>query len=975
MLGLLYLLSGVAVQNTAMATEVVFGMQLNDDAADSYGSSMAYDAKTHRLYITGGTYSGYFKTGMSHQTQDTSPMSDCFFGVLQLPTQVFMSPQWIRRVQIGMSDVSEACSSLYVSQKNGDIYLMGHSAHSSSVLAPLEEDTISVGDSDYSNLHPTATTAGLVMHLSRGANLVGGIIMDAGAVQYPIAVQGDADSKHLFVASIKSKDSHVNPSFTSMKNRAGSNAQMDMSTAGYLPPEYGSNYTVVLKSLQRRPISYADSTAPGFDKSELRQTLEITWSREYGLDMSTSLQVSSLLYVSPSILIMAGSTQASSTAESANDGIDIDIDIDSQVDSAVGENWDGFLLGIDPVTGDQLAAQRIRSNPQGDDRILGLCKREINDDSEDDTTATEDIYLVGITEGLIEYSGISVTEARNARLSFQKGSYSAFLLKMNARTMEIKWISYVGAAYDDVGELQPPQVHGMACSVTADGEDVYMAGSVKDGAILKFDPADAANVNAESHGGDDIFVAQYKTLDGTLNWAKQMGTAYDDSLGQGTSLVSNANGDAVVLGNTNGSLMRKKASPSTTDMFVLSLARKRGNHLPFFETMMESGPTDTSDGFSKNTNPYYFDSETDETPIDTLPQPTDSTRNNGQLPINQTDSSGNTQGSDTSQDQVSNATSVPVSNSTYVQNESLVQQGSALSQNGTYPVPNSNETFSSSSRNETENGTTFPLQSQNTTSLSPSNATSGTPVPLNVTAESEVFKESDTPGQSPNLRTQRPTSLATRPPLLPVIVVDSDEGSNINDEGEADSKILMPYVIALVVLANVIVAIILVLIYLYRHGGLRSRRVVPGLDDDIKNTNSSTSQSISSMMPEGRWKADGMPLMQDQSESSSMSVLHRSLSHQSVDGQILMELRPPCPPPPPPMSHLTPLHPVSGSFDQCQQHCENPLLPVSVHSQASFSMEDSFDSDIPLGDKYDNEDVLDSESLIGDKYDNGESYY
>ena len=916
MLGLLYLLSGAAVQNTVMAAEVVFGMQLNDDAADSYGSSMAYDAKTHRLYITGGTYSGYFKTGMSHQTQDTSSMSDCFFGVLQLPTQVFMSPQWIRRVQIGMSDVSEACSSLYVSQKNGDIYLLGHSAHSSSVLTPLEEKTISVGESDYSNLHPTATTAGLVMHMSRGANLVGGMIMDAGAVQYPIAVQGDADSKHLFVASIKSKDSHLNPSFVSMKNRAGSNAKMDMSTAGYLPPEYGSIYTVVLKSLQRRPISYTDSIAPGFDKSELRQTLETRWSREYGLDMPISLQVSSLLYVSPSILIMAGSTGASSITESANDDTN---DITSEANSATGEEWDGFLIGIDPVSGDQFGTQRIRSNPQADDRILGLCKREINDDSDDDTTTSEDIYLVGITESLIDYSGISVTEARNARLDFQKGSYRAFLLKLNARSMEIQWISYVGAAYDDVDVVQPPQVHGMACSVTADGEDVYIAGSVKDGAILKFDPVDATNVEAESHGGDDIFVAQYKTLDGTLGWAKQMGTAYDDSLGQGTSLVSNANGDAIVLGNTNGSLMRKKASPSTTDMFVLSLARKRGNHLPFFETMIETGPTDATDGFSKNTNPYYFDSETDETPIETLPQATDFT-----------DSPGNPQESDnSSQKQASNATNVPESNYTDVQNGSVFQQGITPGQNGTSSIQSNNQLFElsnetlSSPNNEIENATTFSLHAQSTTSISPSNDTNEITAPLNATAESELFSGSDTPGQSPNLRTQHPTSLATRPPLLPVIVVNSDEGSIINDKGESDSKLLMPYVIALVVLANVIVAIGLMLIYLYRHGGLRSR-VVPGLDDDIKNKNRST-QDISSMMPEGRWKTADMPLMQDQSESSSMSVLHRSSSHLSVDGQIIMELRPPCPPPPPPppvIPPLTPLYSVGGSFDQSQQQLD-----------------------------------------------------
>jgi len=151
----------------------------------------------------------------------------------------------------------------------------------------------------------------------------------------------------------------------------------------------------------------------------------------------------------------------------------------------------------------------------------------------------------------------------------------------------------------------------MACAVTSDGEKVYMAGTVKDGAVLLPDPSDAAKVEATSYGGDDIFVAQYQTTDGTLNYAKQLGTRQDDSLGQGTSLATNANGDAIVVGNTNGSLMRVKATPFTTNMFVLSLARKMGHHLPFYEMMEDIGETTSFPGYSKSVNPFYFNGETD----------------------------------------------------------------------------------------------------------------------------------------------------------------------------------------------------------------------------------------------------------------------------------------------------------------------------------------------------------------------------
>ena len=556
---ILLLLVLLFLQQPTTAQEVVFGMQTSEDGADSIGSSMTYDARTHRLYITGGTYGQYF-AGSSKEKPMVPQKPDCFYGVLQLPQQVFMSPQWIRRAQIGLGDVSEACSDLFISRDNGDIYLLGHSVQSSSILSPLVPP---------SQRFFEPSVSGLVMHLNRGADLVGGLTIRENAVQYPVAVQADEDASHLFVASIKSDNLEIDPSFLELKKGTNNSTSyhFDTTTAGYLQPEYGSNFTILLKSLQLQRGSLTEGN--------IKETLKPVWSREFGLDApDESIQVSGLLYASPLSLVMVGYTFHQDEGSSA----------------------DGFVAVINPENGSQLRSQRVRSIPTRDDRILGVCA------SPSDSTS---IYLVGITEGFIDYPGRA--QVHDTYFG-QTGAYRAFVQKMNIETMQTQWVAYMLASYDGAYESEkPPQIHGITCAVTTDGKDVYMAGTVKDGAVLK-PPSenDKSKTDAKSRGGDDIFIAQYQASSGTLNFALQLGTAYEDSLGQGKSLTTTADGDAIILGNSKGSFMRAKSVPQSWDMFVLSVARKRGRHLPLYQDMMELDKIVQSEGISKSTNPYFF---------------------------------------------------------------------------------------------------------------------------------------------------------------------------------------------------------------------------------------------------------------------------------------------------------------------------------------------------------------------------------
>lgn len=576
-------------ENTS-TSEVMFGLQL-DDVADSYASSMVYNAKSHRLYITGGTYGHFFETG-ERDNEDPSPMSNCFFGVIQLPRQVFMSPKFLRRVQIGMDDVSEACSAVHVSKSNGDIYLLGHSVEDASILSPIMSSTTSTDSTPGKD----STAYGMVMHLDRSADLMGGMMMSSSVVQYPVAIDANEDSGLIFVASIQSQDEHFNSnSFEEMKElftstSSSSSSRNDMTTAGYYPRQFGNHYTIVLKALRPTPTSTSSSSNPSTGLSE---TFVTVWTQEFGNDPNRPniLKVTSLLYLSETILIMAGSTIGPG---SRNRGV-------SQTN---GDYWDGFVSMISPITGEQIVAQRIQSTPFKNDHVISVCKA--NNDN------IAEIFVVGYSDGDMDTFGHNSGGSQHTS-NYKSGTYHAYILKLNVVSREVLWVAQLGGTMADTeilpGYAKSPEVHGIACAVTPDGQDVYLAGIVKGGTVLHPEPQDVENVDARSYGGDDIFLAQYNANEGSLNYAMQIGTTEDDTLAPGNSLVTTDTGDAIILGNTKGSLMRSKGSSNTTDMFVLSFARKRGRHMPFFEDMEDIKTHQVYEGFSKSTNPYFLQND------------------------------------------------------------------------------------------------------------------------------------------------------------------------------------------------------------------------------------------------------------------------------------------------------------------------------------------------------------------------------
>lgn len=210
---------------------------------------------------------------------------------------------------------------------------------------------------------------------------------------------------------------------------------------------------------------------------------------------------------------------------------------------AEGDDEDGYLTIIDTETGTVVESDRIGT--EADDIISGICH---------DPADTESIYIVGSTTGVM---ADSATDVGNGWQPFAQKRETANL--WDGVTWAVQWPTSPG---DDI-----PHVEALECLV--DGDVIYVAGLAYQGSTLG---------GESSNGGNDVFVAQLSTEDGTVNWLKQIGTSGDDNLALGGALTLDESGNVVVFGDTTGSFYRSRASSEVaSDLFVLTMDRTDGS--------------------------------------------------------------------------------------------------------------------------------------------------------------------------------------------------------------------------------------------------------------------------------------------------------------------------------------------------------------------------------------------------------------
>jgi hypothetical protein len=575
LLGAVAVVLGFAWCTRIEAAVSAYGIQ-STDTANSFGASMIYDSALHRIYLTGATYGHYFD---SQRPADDPPRneSDCFVAILQLPLEGRMDePQWLQRTVMGTPGVQDACSALTMvgQSQTRHIYILGHARDSPGALSTMD----ALNDEDRST-----RVYGTVFDLAWDGSLKGGFLQESSTVQYPVGIDS-VDGFDLFVGSIFSNTTTEDNSFSSWKRVQGDQQPDTTTSGGYLPPQFGSNFSLSLRRLrpteskgtipdktetiaspQSQGTSNSSLDRSAFDdirqdrgestipKSRreapnLQRTLDEVWRKNFTTGEGFSVQLATVKTLSNQKVLVAGSTRGSGEFFGGQKN----------------ENaMDGFLAVVHPRTSTLMDSIQIQSQ-QGNDRVLGLC-----------TFGSSDIYIVGMTDGNLLDKGKSPPSL------IRSGYYQAFIQRIDSETLQTYWTYQLGGLHP----YEFAQVHGIACAVTPDGSHVYMAGTVKDGAVIS---VDGKNPNGFSAGQDDVFVAQLFTKNGTISYAQQFGTSRDDTLGNGDSLLCDKDGNAVVLVNTKGSLLRNKtafAELDVTDVVIMSLDRNTGDH----ETVVEIG--------------------------------------------------------------------------------------------------------------------------------------------------------------------------------------------------------------------------------------------------------------------------------------------------------------------------------------------------------------------------------------------------
>jgi len=139
---------------------------------------------------------------------------------------------------------------------------------------------------------------------------------------------------------------------------------------------------------------------------------------------------------------------------------------------------------------------------------------------------------------------------------------SAWIRKISVSDLSPVWTKQLGAVKSVPND--PSTVYALGCAVS--GGFIYAGGVVDDnaGIVLGTDAR-------QSSGGDDIWLGQFSTDTGDVNWLHQVGTPGDDHMAPRGGVIVASNGNAIVYGDTNGSAFRSRDSEGTDpDLIVMS---------------------------------------------------------------------------------------------------------------------------------------------------------------------------------------------------------------------------------------------------------------------------------------------------------------------------------------------------------------------------------------------------------------------
>lgn len=553
------------------------------DSSNSFASSLYYDSENKLVYVTGATYWSYWDR-IEHSDTLLSDLaqldhSDCFFTILEVPGED--DPQHMKMVytrRLGKSEYSEACSTqtFVKTNVNGGSTKIVQAGHT-------EEGGVMTKFRGFGT--PRSSMYGFLLFFdldvmkqefnspSVSEHLNGADLVNDHLVQYPVAITSDPISATndggVYIASLASGFDNQNSAIL---------GEADLT--GVLEPNFGKHFGVSIKKVIPKTmedrIYEAEEVAiyQGLvEDGGLRDEMKPEWLEYFSptknlktLDMENFVRISDLMYVPRAFtggrddrLLLTGTTTGFGSIF-GDTSLNPDFD-DDEPNYLVSTYLDGYMAKFS-TDGKFQKTARISTGIH-DVEIKGVCY-----DQYYDPQYIRYVFVVGETNGHLDLEMASHYLSKD-----EKGSISkhAFLSKIDIETLEVLWTRQLGSHYGR-------DVHGSGCAVAPNQELIYLAGTVKDGDSIR---VDGLNIT-ESKGGDDVFVAVYEFAEGDLRYVRQIGTSFDDWLAKGRGIVSDESGNAIILGNTKGSLMRWRDGLSlsfdgpSSDIFLMSVDKLTG---------------------------------------------------------------------------------------------------------------------------------------------------------------------------------------------------------------------------------------------------------------------------------------------------------------------------------------------------------------------------------------------------------------
>ena len=424
--------------------------------------------------------------------------------------------QWKQMNTMGTSKAPDACSSISLANYNG------------------ESEPIIVGSSEKSGLLDNLRNArrssqyGMVLDLQNNGgsfDLVGGTVVDEEKVQFPVKVL--SDDEKIFLVSMASKSDEVEPD----SEKSDGKKYPNLTTGGI--QKYGAQYEILV---ERHTLNRESDLPPG----SMESTMSLNWRKPLETADKRSIFVSGMAMIDDGdSLIVVGSTQ--------------DVEKDSDFDGIMAKisTDDGSFA----LEGDESRSVAYFASVSGaNDWLLNVCP---------DTNDKRFFYVVGATGGEMD-SSISKSE--------NDATVHAVVSKIQTNTLNIIWSTQYEVTHASGSTGKEAAAVALGCAMVPDQNLLYVAGDVENGAVLEG--------ATESAGADDIFVAMLDTTTGDKIWTKQVGSDGDDRIARGGGIIVDANGNAVVFGDTTGSFhrMRGDVSSQTSDLFLMTFKQDDASH-------------------------------------------------------------------------------------------------------------------------------------------------------------------------------------------------------------------------------------------------------------------------------------------------------------------------------------------------------------------------------------------------------------